>query len=149
MPSDEEILIPIPKINPLTINNYINTYLTNQNVILGGVAYEIGDTSAGLKGFVPIPFAATIVAYSLLADASGDMVVDIWKDTMANFPPDNSDSITAGLEPELSSAQGIYSTTLTGWTTSVAAGDVLAFNVDSCSGISKATITLFMARVIS
>lgn len=84
----------------------------------------------------------TIKAVRLTADQPGDIVVDIWKDTYANFPPTDADSITASAVPTLSSAQKYEDTTLSGWTTSVAEGDVLKFNVDSVATITAITVAL-------
>ena len=89
-----------------------------------------------------IPFACTINRVTMMADQSGSIVVDIWKDTYANFPPTDADSITASAPPTISSAQKSQDSTLTGWTTSISAGDFLAFNVDSCSTITRVTISL-------
>jgi hypothetical protein len=147
--ADEEILIPIPRVNPITFNTYADTYMTTKSIISGAVAYEIPDAySTGLKGFIHMPFACTLTAYSLLADVSGNLVVDIWKDIFANFPPTVADTITAAAKPTLAAAQGVQSSILTGWTTSIAAGDILAFNIDSTATISKAILTLFFNRVI-
>lgn len=98
--------------------------------------------TSGQKGHLRIPFACTITSYALMANASGSVVVDIWKDTQANFPPAVADTITASAKPTLSSAQSSFSSTLTGWTTSIAAGDILAFNIDSVSTITRLTISL-------
>jgi hypothetical protein len=68
--------------------------------------------------------------------------VDIWKDTYANYPPVVGDSITASAKPTLSSATKSRDTTLTGWTTSIAAGDVLGFKVDSATTVLKVTLSL-------
>ena len=88
-------------------------------------------------------------AARLLADNTGSMVVDIWKDTYANYPPTASpDSITASAKPTLSSAIKSEDTTLTGWTTSISAGDTLRFNVDSCSGITRAVLVLTVTRTL-
>jgi len=78
----------------------------------------------------------------MLADQSGSIVVDIWKDTYANFPPTDADSITASAPPTISSAQKSQDSTLTGWTKSISSGDILAFNVDSCATITRVTISL-------
>jgi len=98
--------------------------------------------TTGQKGHLEIPFACTITQVTMLADQSGSIVVDIWKDTYANFPPTDADSITASAPPTISSAQKSQDSTLSGWTTSISAGDILAFNVDSCSTIERATISL-------
>ena len=98
--------------------------------------------TTGQKGHLEIPFACTITQVTMLADVSGSIVVDIWKDTYVNFPPADVDSITASAPPTISAAQKSQDSTLTGWTTAVAVGDILAFNVDSTATITRVTISL-------
>jgi hypothetical protein len=74
-------------------------------------------------------------------------VIDVWKDTYANAPPVNADSITASAPPTLSSAQKSQDTTLTGWTKTVAVGDVFGFNVDSATTITRVTLILSVTLV--
>lgn len=107
--------------------------------IIDGGGSEIAD---GIAGDVEIPFACTINAVTMLADQSGSIVVDIWKDTYANYPPTDADSITAAAVPTISAAVKSQDTTLTGWTTAIAAGNTLRYNVDSCSTITRCTICL-------
>lgn len=102
--------------------------------------------TTGQKGHLEIPFACTITQVTMLADQSGSIVIDIWKDTYANFPPLDADSITASAPPTISSAQKSQDATLTGWTTSVAAGDILAFNVDSVATITRVTLSLKVTK---
>jgi molecular chaperone DnaK (HSP70) len=98
--------------------------------------------STGIKGDITIPFACTITEWTLLADVSGSIVVDVWKDTYANYPPTVADTITASAKPTVSSAVKGQSSTLTGWTTAVAAGDTIRFNVDSATTITRVTLSL-------
>lgn len=107
-------------------------------VIDGGVA----PITAGLKGYLEMPFACTIQAVTLLADQVGSIVFDIWKDTYANFPPTVADTITAAAKPTITAALKSQDTTLVGWNTAVVAGDILAFNVDSVATITKVTLSL-------
>jgi hypothetical protein len=72
----------------------------------------------------------------------GSIVIDIWKDTYANYPPVVGDTITAGAKPTLSSANKAESSTLTGWITSVIAGDILGFKVDTVATVTKISLTL-------
>jgi hypothetical protein len=102
--------------------------------------------TTGQKGYLPIDFACTITQATLVADQSGSIVIDVWKDTYANFPPVDADSITASAPPTLSTAQKSQDSTLTGWTTSIAAGDVLGFNVDSITTCTRVTITLKVTK---
>jgi hypothetical protein len=64
----------------------------------------------------------------------GSCVIDVWKDTDANYPPVVGDSICASAKPTISAASKYSDTTLTGWTTAVAAGDWLVFHLESTSG---------------
>lgn len=98
--------------------------------------------TTGIKGYLEIPFACTIQAVTLLANISGSVVVDIWKDTFANFPPVVADTITAAAKPTIVAADKSQDVTLTGWNTAIAAGDILAFNVDSVATITKLTLSL-------
>lgn len=109
-----------------------------------GITIDGGGSAitTGVKGYKSFPVAGTITGVRMLADQSGSAVVDIWKDTYANFPPTNADSITASAKPTISAAQKSEDTTLTGWTTSVSAGDVFAFNVDSATTITRLTLEL-------
>lgn len=98
--------------------------------------------TTGVKGYLEIPFGCTIQAATLLADVSGSIVIDIWKDTYANYPPVVGDSITASAKPTITTALKSQDTTLTGWTTSVTAGDILGFSVTSVTTITKVTLSL-------
>jgi hypothetical protein len=100
----------------------------------------------GLKGSVIAPFACTINSWALVADPVGSIVVDIWKTALADYPPEVGDSITGGAKPTISSGQTATSTSLGAWTTAVAEGDVLAFNIDSVDTVSLASIALKVTR---
>lgn len=102
--------------------------------------------TTGEKGDLTIPFACTINEWTLLADQSGSIVVDIWKDTYANYPPTVADTITGSAKPTISSSTKGQSSTLTGWTTTITAGDCLAFNVDSASTVQRVTLSLKFTR---
>lgn len=108
----------------------------------GGVAI-----TTGVKGDLEIPFACTIVQATLLADQSGSIVVNVWKKAYASFPPTVADKITASAPPTITTATKSQDATLTGWTTSIAAGDILRFNVDSITTIQRATLSLKVKRL--
>jgi hypothetical protein len=108
------------------------------NVIIEG----LGPITTGVKCDYKIDDDFTIIEWHMLADVAGSMVIDIWKDVVASFPPTIADTITASAKPTLSSAAYASSLTLTGWTTAVYAGDVLRFNVDSASTITRICLAL-------
>lgn len=111
--------------------------------VIDGGGSEI---TTGQQGHIRLPFAGIIISSALMADQSGSIVIDIWKDTTVNFPPDNDDSITASAPPTLSSAQVSLDAVLTGWTKTFAVGDIMAFNVDSVTTITRVTVTLIVRR---
>lgn len=100
--------------------------------------------AAGTKARFYVERAMTIVAASILANASGSLVLDVWVDSYANAPPTGADSICASAKPTLSAAQKMLDTTLTGWTVNIPAGSWVIVNVDSCSGINAATLAIAM-----
>jgi len=97
---------------------------------------------AGYKNHIKIPFACTILSWELSADASGSIVIDIWKDVLANFPLTVADSIVASAKPTLASVAQNSSSTLTGWNTTIAAGDYLGFRVDSAATVQVVNLVL-------
>jgi hypothetical protein len=103
--------------------------------------------TTGIKGFIVVPFDATITGWTILADQSGDIVIDVWKDTYANYPPTVGDSIAGTEKPTLSSADKNQDNDLTSWTTSVSSGDILAFNVDSVSTVERVNLLINLTRV--
>lgn len=102
--------------------------------------------TTGQKGYIEIPFACTITAARSFADQSGSIVVDVWADSYANYPPTDADSITASAPITISATTKSQDTTLTGWDTAIAAGDILGFNVDSVSTITRLTIVLSVTK---
>lgn len=102
-----------------------------------GITVDGGGSTVttGAKGFKSFPVAGTITGWRLIADAAGDVEFDVLKSDYASFP--TQASIVAAAPPELSGVQKDEDTTLTGWTTSVAAGDIFGFEI----GGTPATIT--------
>lgn len=115
------------------------------NFIIDGGGSAI---TTGQKGHLEIPFKCEIQRVTLLADVSGSIVIDIWKDAYANFPPTVADTITASAKPTLSSAQKYQDATLTDWTKTINVGDILAFNVDSAATITRVTLSLKVKKIV-
>lgn len=102
--------------------------------------------TTGVKGDLQIPFTCKILDWVLLADQSGSVTVDIWKDTYANYPPTSADAITGSAAVSITNNVKNQSSTLTGWTTTINSNDILRFNVSSVATITRLTITLDVAR---
>lgn len=111
--------------------------VTSVSVPMGNGVYTL---TTGIKHRFQMPFSGTIQSVTLVADVSGSTVVDIEKSTYGSYPSTNS--ICAAAKPTLSSAQTYTDSTLTGWTTTVTAGDVLEFEVESASMIKYVSLTL-------
>lgn len=132
--------------------------ITSAGVILMGTSLSLKESlrfvlensgaalTTGVKGYLRCPYAGTLTAARLLADQVGSIVVDIWKDTYGNFPPLVADTITAAAKPTIVAAQKAENTTLVGWTTAVAEGDILAFNIDSISTVTRVEVELSITR---
>ena len=109
-----------------------------------GITIDGGGSAitSGVKGYVEIPYSGTITSWTIMADQSGSTVIDLWKDTYANYPPTSGDTIAGSAKPTLTAAVKAQSSTLTGWTTAVAAGDIIAFNVVSASTVTRITLSI-------
>lgn len=103
--------------------------------------------TTGVKGDVEVPFDCAVTGWTILGDQSGSIVVDVWKDTYANFPPTVADTIAGSEKPTLSSASKNQDLSLTTWTTTLSKGDILRFNVSSASTVTRVTVILRVVRV--
>lgn len=134
--------------NRLKRKNSSGAVVDLEPTVTFGIGIDGGGSviTTGVKGSIRIPFACTITKWTLLSDdatpTSGSIVVDIWKDSFANHPPTVADTITASAKPTITTATKAESSTLTGWTTAIAAGDILRFNVDSVTSLTKVVLEL-------
>lgn len=108
----------------------------------GGAAITVGP-----KFDFEVPFNCTLTGWTLLADQTGSIVIDIWKDTFANFPPTVADTIISGAKPTLSSTNKAQDLAISDWTgEALAASDILRFNVDSATTIQRVTLSMRYVR---
>jgi hypothetical protein len=73
--------------------------------------------------------ASTITGWKLFCNPSSSLTLDVLKANKSK--PIGSNSITGSAAPTITNNQYTESSTLTGWTTSVSAGDILVLNVVS------------------
>lgn len=132
LPGEDAFPIPNP---PIVVLQQIGITVDGSGAVL----------TTGVKGYKSFPSAGTIVGVRLLADTTGSIVMDIWKDTYANYPPTNADSITSATPPTISASNKSEDNTLSGWTTTVNAGDVFGFNIDSVSTITRIVLEITIA----
>lgn len=133
--------------NPLIDVDPINDEEPNTLASVVFVIEGLGDVIAtGAKGSIPVEFDCDILQVTLLCEQTGSIVVDLFKDEFVNFPPDVSDSICASAKPTIVAGKTYKDSTLTGWTTAINAGDIIRFNVDSCTTVESCTVSLKVRR---
>lgn len=103
-----------------------------------------GDTggsalTAGSVVYFTVPYSCTISAFNITVDA-GTVTFDIWKIATGTAIPTVSNSITASANPSLSTGTALHSTTLTGWTTSVSANDIIGIDLKTVATAKYAEI---------
>ena len=119
----------------------------------GSIVYVIdggGATiTAGIKGFIEVPFSGSLEEIRLFADQpAGDISIDILKDVYANFPPD--DTWDKMGNPVTISGTNKSQDDLSGWPDITHrmfnAGDIFAFDVNSCTTHQRVTISMTVNR---
>jgi hypothetical protein len=108
--------------------------------------------NTGMQGYLVAPYSGVINSYTLLANISGDLVLDIWKCPAVTFDagvthPVSGDSICGGTLLTLSSASIATGATPAAWTADFNAGEILAFNIVSTDRkISQITLALNVTK---
>lgn len=134
-------------------------------LIIGNGVSAIG--TGAQKVAVQVPGPAKCISYAIVGDASGSIVVDLWKDTYVNYPPTVADTIcNASHKPTLSSAQKMRKSVWNEANNINGSGaywpgyeiadpanfgnmSYLLANVDSVSGLLMVNLTLRFARAVS
>jgi len=99
--------------------------------------------TVGSKCYLTMPPACTIVAWDIQATGSSPTITfDIWKLATGGTALPTVANTIMGTKPALASGNAVHSTTLTGWTTSVAAHDRIAINIDAVTVATWAEITV-------
>lgn len=94
-----------------------------------------------------MPFACTILDWTIQADQAGSLSLDVWKKAFAiGSPPTVANTIVAAAPPTLTAAQSNQNATLAGWTVAIAAGDHLRLNLASITTITRFTLVLTLKR---
>ena len=111
------------------------TRTVNYVIDSGSLPMQLGD-----KGKLTIDVTGVIENIRVLADQTGDIVLDIGKASFADYPAFNS--ITAGQRVQLTNSNKYFDDVLNNWTTTINAGDILNFNVVSVNNIRRLLISL-------
>jgi PKD repeat protein len=130
---------PVP---PYPIPNLFRTF---------GWSFVFSPTDGGTNvvvGYAEVPFNCVVERVTLVADAVGSIVVDIWRDLYALFPPTALDSICSLTLPTLGSAQKYQNIVLPGWQRILYAGDILAIAYSGSSGLALCTLAIYGERLL-
>jgi hypothetical protein len=111
-------------------------------VVIDGAGFPF---PTGSKGYIAVVFDCEITSWTILADTSGDCVIDVKKCDYAGFP--TTASIAGTEKPTLSVQDKNQDLSLDTWTTSLSAGDILEFVVDSVDTVTKVWLTLTAIKV--
>ena len=104
--------------------------------------------TTGSKGHIHIYSKIEVLGWTVTADQSGSIVVDVKKATYAGFP--TLASIAGTEKPTLSTAQKNQDLTLTTWTATIDGEadtpSILDFVVDSATTVERVTVSLKVRR---
>jgi hypothetical protein len=110
----------------------------------GGAAITTGATEAAqTKGYIYTSQNLVIDSWSLLSNASGTIVVDIWTGTYSAFPTLVLASSTTQ-RPRLSAASKNTASNSGMTITNIAAGNVIQFRVNSVATVDVTDVTVVM-----
>jgi hypothetical protein len=99
------------------------------------------DIQPGNKGYLHLDMTGIVESWAVLSEQTGNIAIDIHKTSYDDFP-DNFSSIVGSEFPSLINQNKNKNDSPSTWSNLIQAGDVLEFEVLSCSGISKCTVTL-------
>ncbi len=112
---------------------------------IGAIQYTIDGggsvISTGVKGQLSVP-ACTITGWVLTADQSGSAVIDVLSSTYTGFPV--TSSIASTDKPTLSGVQKNQNLAVSVWTSIMAAGSEIQFNVNSASTVTRLNLTIYV-----
>ena len=103
--------------------------------------------SVGVDQDVVLPFTGTLTGWQIAADRVGSATIDVWMAAWTSYPPTSANDITGGNPPALASAASAESTSLTGWTTAITAGDVMRFELAAVATVTRVLLVLTYTRL--
>jgi hypothetical protein len=142
----------------VTASNVVGTVASASNALTAsyvlrsdsfGAAWDGqgGVVTTGNTVYKVIPYAGTITGWSIVAaGASPTTTIDVWYTGSGTALPTVANSITGSAAPALSTGNVVRSSTLTGWTTSFAAGGIFGFNINSVANATEIVFTLEVTR---
>jgi hypothetical protein len=114
----------------------------------GGFVYQFfeggAELTVGTKIYFEVLYDCEIVQWTLLADLSGDVQLDIGVGDYASYPVVSS--IVGGSPPAITGDDKNQDSTLSGWTTALTKGQILALEIVSIATITNLTLSVQARR---
>ncbi len=120
----------------------------NQNIRTIGVTFDGGggSLSGTMSRCMPVTFGGTITGATVIGDQAGSATVDVRTVAYSSYAgPGSVSSITASATPALSNAVKYQDTTLSGWTTALAANTTVCFVLSNASAVNWVAASLKIA----
>lgn len=91
---------------------------------------------------IVLPFAGTITDWTIVSDKSANVSIDLWVDGYAEYPPTVLDTICNSNYVSLTTSDKNTDSTLTGWTKTFSAGDIMKAHIISVDTASRILLTI-------
>ena len=139
---DTSETLDVDKTKRISVTNFLgDSNIGTINYIIDGGGSPI---TTGIKGQIIIDFACTITEWAIIGLPAGAIVVDVHRSTYGGFP--TTTTLTATEKPTIVATNDTgEDRTLTTWST-INAGDILEFEVDSVATIERCTVALKILR---
>lgn len=131
--NDWDVFYPFPTQSSLTV-----VFDTGGSEIAAGSAIDI-----------PVGVKSIIRRVRMRADGVGSIVLDIRRKAFAAGLPAAGDSICGSAKPHLTDARDYVDAALTGWSPQLNDDDGLRLVVESCTGLTRLSVTLYTDRIFT
>jgi hypothetical protein len=117
---------------------------TTTGVIAFGIDGGGSVLTTGQKGTIEVPYNFDIIRWTIMADQAGSANIDMWSRDYSTTLPTAANSVTGNLGMTLSTASANQSSDIGNWRmTRINAGNVITFNVQSVSTITRVVVSLY------
>lgn len=129
---------------------YTDLTATPDRTAFLSVVFDGGGSAivAPIVRYLYVPFDATITGWVLLADRSGSITIDVWKEAVAGYPPTVANSIVGGVPMALASQlnNSAFPPSPSWSTVKILAGDIIALNVSAATTVQTVTAQLVVTH---
>jgi hypothetical protein len=135
------------------VKDYVDNSQLNIKKGSFGVGFYKGTNTiaSGEVASLVLPMDGVITGWQIFETSDtpilSNISIGVWKDSYINYPPNISDSITGTEKPGLSASTKNQDLSLTSWTATFSAGDILKFKVESASLAKNVLLNIFYTKL--